>query len=83
MEQLFTIKKIREIKNEFSRIINDKLPESFNELINSLKKKKFYNLKSNVATRQVFCQRFVIENITKNLPELDWGFGRFKRFEQY
>jgi len=63
-------KKNKKIRDEITRLINNKLPESFDDHINSLKKKIFY-LKSSMATRQ--SSAFVIENITKNLPELIGG----------
>ena len=63
-------KKNKKIKDEITRIINNKLPDDFDENINSLKK-KIFDSKSNIATRQ--SSAFVIENITKNLPELVGG----------
>ena len=63
-------KKDKKIKNEINRIINLKLPEDFNKHIASLKK-KIFNLKPNQASRQA--SAFVLENITKNLPELIGG----------
>ena len=63
-------KKDKKIKDEISRIIKNKLPEGFDEQISSLKK-KFFNLKSTEASRK--SSAFVLENITKNLPELIGG----------
>ena len=63
-------KKNKKIRDEITRLINNKLPEGFDGHINSLKK-KIFNLKSSMATRQ--SSAFVIENITKNLPELIGG----------
>jgi len=63
-------KKNKKIRDEITRLINNKLPEGFDDHINSLKK-KIFNLKSSMATRQ--SSAFVIENITKNLPELIGG----------
>jgi len=63
-------KKDKKIKNEIDRIINHKLPEDFNKHIVSLKK-KIFDLKPNQASRQ--SSAFVLENITKNLPELIGG----------
>jgi len=63
-------KKNKKIRDEIARLINNKLPEGFDDHINSLKKKVF-DLKSSMATRQ--SSAFVIENITKNLPELIGG----------
>ena len=63
-------KKNKKIRNEITRLINNKLPKNFDDHINSLKK-KIFDLKSTMATRQ--SSAFVIENITKNLPELIGG----------
>ncbi len=63
-------KKDKKIKNEIKRIINHKLPDNFSEHIASLKK-KIFDLKPNQASRQ--SSAFVLENITKNLPELIGG----------
>jgi len=63
-------KKNKKIRDEITRLINNKLPEGFDDHINSLKK-KIFGLKSSMATRQ--SSAFVIENITKNLPELIGG----------
>ena len=63
-------KKNRKIREELSRIISGKLPESFDKLIEE-QKKKFFDLKSNIASRQGSAD--VLEEITKNLPELVGG----------
>ena len=63
-------KKDKKIKNEINRVINRKLPKNFDKHIASLKK-KIFDLKSNQASRQ--SSAFVLENITKNLPELIGG----------
>ncbi len=63
-------KKDKKIKNEIKRITSNKLPQDFNKHIASLKK-KIFNLKPNQASRQ--SSAFVLENITKNLPELIGG----------
>jgi len=63
-------KKSKKIKDEFSRIINNKLPEDFDKIIEE-QKKKFFNLKPNVASRQASAN--VLEEMTKNLPELVGG----------
>ena len=63
-------KKSKTIKEEFSRIINNKLPNNFDKLIEE-KKKKFFNQKHNIASRQSSAN--VLEEITKNLPELIGG----------
>jgi len=63
-------KKSKKIKDEFSRIINNKLPKDFDKIIEE-QKKKFFNLKPNVASRQASAN--VLEEMTKNLPELVGG----------
>ncbi len=63
-------KKNKKIRDEITRIINNKLPGDFNNHIASLKK-KIFDLKSNMASRQ--SSALVLENITKNLPELIGG----------
>ena len=63
-------KKNKKIKDEITRIINDKLPENFDNHIASLKK-KIFDLKSNMASRQ--SSALVLENIVKILPELIGG----------
>ena len=63
-------KKRKKIKDEFLRIINNKLPKNFDKLIEE-QKKKFFDLKPNVASRQ--SSAFILEGITKNLPELIGG----------
>ena len=44
-------KKSKKIKDEFSRIINNKLPKDFDKIIEE-QKKKFFDLKPNIASRQ-------------------------------
>ena len=63
-------KKNKKIKKELSRIVNNRLPENFDKLLEK-QKEKFFNLKSNIATRQGSAD--VLEEITKNLPELVGG----------
>ena len=63
-------KKNKKIKEELSRTINNKLPVNFDILIEE-QKKKFFDLKSNMASRQSSAN--VLEGITKNLPELIGG----------
>jgi len=63
-------KKNKKIRDEITRITNNKLPGDFNNHIASLKK-KIFDLKSNIASRQ--SSAFVLEHITKNLPELVGG----------
>jgi len=63
-------KKSKKIKDEFSRIINNKLPRDFDKIIEELKK-KFFDLKPNIASRQASSN--FLEEIIKNLPELVGG----------
>jgi len=63
-------KKSKKIRDEFSRIINNKLPKDFDKIIKDLKK-KFFDLKPNIATRQASAN--FLEEMTKNLPELVGG----------
>jgi len=63
-------KKNQKIKDEITRITNNKLPKDFDSHIATLKK-KIFDLKSNIASRQ--SSSFVLENITKKLPELIGG----------
>ena len=63
-------KKSKKIKEEFSRIINNKLPKNFDRLIEE-QKKRFFKLKSNIASRQSSAN--ILEEITQNLPELVGG----------
>ena len=63
-------KKSKKIKEEFFRVINDKLPKNFANLIYE-QKKKFFNLKLDLASRQSSAS--VLEGITRNLPELIGG----------
>ena len=63
-------KKSKKVKDEISRITNDKLPKNFDNLIEK-QKKKFFDLKPHIATRQ--SSSFVLEEITKTLTELVGG----------
>jgi len=63
-------KKNKKLKDEFSRIINDKLPKNFGENIYN-QKKKIFDLKPNIASRQSSAS--VLEGITNILPELIGG----------
>ncbi len=63
-------KKSKKVKDEFSRQINTKLPKNLDKIIDK-EKRKFFNLKPNVASRQSSAS--VLEAITKNLPELVGG----------
>ena len=66
----FYSKKSKKIKDEFSRVINNKLPRGFDKIIKE-KKRKFFDLKLNIASRQASAN--FLEEITKNLPELVGG----------
>jgi len=63
-------KKDKKIKDEIARIMENKLPKDFDKHIASLKE-KIFNLKPVQASRK--SSAFVLENITKNLPELIGG----------
>ena len=63
-------KKNKKIKEEFSRTVNNKLPKDFNKIIEQ-QKKKFFDLKQNIASRQASAN--CLEEIVKNLPELVGG----------
>ena len=63
-------KKSKKVKDEFSRQINTKLPKNLDKIIDE-EKRKFFDLKPNVASRQSSAS--VLEAITRNLPELVGG----------
>ena len=63
-------KKNKKIKDEFLRIIKNKLPNDFDKLLEE-KKKKFFNLKPLIATRQSSAN--ILEEIISDLPELVGG----------
>jgi len=63
-------KKNKKIRDELSRVVNDKLPKNFKEIIQE-KKKKFFTSRLSVASRQSSAS--VLEEITNNLPELIGG----------
>jgi transketolase len=63
-------KKNKKVKDEFSRVINDKLPKEFEKLINE-QKRKIFNLKPDIASRQSSAS--VLEKISNSLPELIGG----------
>jgi len=63
-------KKSKKIRDEFSRVINEKLPKNLSKIIDE-EKRKFFDLKPNIASRQ--SSALVLEAITKNLPELIGG----------
>ena len=73
LEKKWTViynKKSKKVRDELSRIINEKLPKNLGKIINK-EKRKFFDLKQNVASRQASAS--VLEAITKNLPELVGG----------
>ena len=63
-------KQSKKIKDDLTRIINNKLPDDFDKTFQELKK-KIFDLKPNLATRQSSAN--VLEEITKILPELIGG----------
>ena len=63
-------KKSKKVKDEFSRVINGKLPKNLDKIIDK-EKRKFFDLKPNIASRQSSAS--ILEAITKNLPELVGG----------
>jgi len=63
-------KKNKKIKEELSRIINNKLPKNFDNIIQQ-QKNKIFDTKPTIATRQSSAN--VIEEVIKNLPELIGG----------
>ena len=63
-------KKNKKIKDEFSRIFNNKLIKNFDEVI-ARKKEKIFNEKYVVATRK--SSEIVLEEIVKEIPELIGG----------
>ena len=63
-------KKDKKIRDEIDRIIKNKLPESFDKNITSLKK-KIFDLKPTQASRK--SSAYILENIIGNLPELIGG----------
>ena len=63
-------KKSKKLKDELSRVINDKLPKNFKKIIQE-QKKKFFDLKIDMASRQSSAS--VLEGITNMLPELIGG----------
>jgi len=63
-------KKSKKVKDEFSRVINEKLPKNLSKIIDE-EKRKFFDLKPNIASRQSSAS--VLEAITKRLPELVGG----------
>ena len=63
-------KKSKKIKDELKRISDNKLPKNFDKIIND-QKKKYFETKSGMATRQ--SSSSVLETITSILPELIGG----------
>jgi len=63
-------KKDKKIRDEISRIIENKLPESLDKHLASLKE-KIFNLKPVQASRK--SSAFILENLIENLPELIGG----------
>ena len=63
-------KKSKKVRDEFSRIINKKLPKNLDKIIKE-EKRKFFDLKPNIASRQ--SSALVLESITRYLPELIGG----------
>ena len=63
-------KKNKKIKDEFLRVINNKLPLDFNKSIEK-QKKNFFDLKPNIASR--LSSSYILEKITSILPELIGG----------
>ncbi len=63
-------KKNNKIKNEFIRIMNEKLPKNLSKIIEK-EKINFFSSKQAIATRKA--SELVIEKITNNLPELIGG----------
>ena len=63
-------KKNNKIKEEISRIINNKLPKNFDKIIKD-QKKKIFEEKSSIASRQSSAN--LLEAITESLPELVGG----------
>ena len=63
-------KKSSKIKDEFSRVITDELPNNFEKIIQE-QKNKFFTSKPNLASRQSSAS--VLENITNSFPELIGG----------
>ena len=62
--------KTKKIKDEFTRLVNGKLPKKLDKVIEE-EKRKFFDSKPTVASRKSSAS--VLEAITKNLPELIGG----------
>jgi len=63
-------KKGKKIKDEFTRLINGKLPKNLNKIMEK-EKRKFFDSKPTLASRKSSAS--VLEAITNNLPELIGG----------
>jgi len=63
-------KKGKKVKDEFSRVINEKLPKNLDKIIEK-EKRKFFDLKPTIASRKSSAS--VLEAITNNFPELIGG----------
>jgi len=63
-------KKGKKIKDEFTRLINGKLPKNLDKIIEE-EKRKFFDSKPTIASRKSSAS--VLEAITNNLPELIGG----------
>jgi len=63
-------KKEKKIKDEFTRLINGKLPKNLDKIIDE-EKRKFFDSKPTVASRKASAS--VLEAITNDLPELIGG----------
>jgi transketolase len=63
-------KKGKKIKDEFTRLINGRLPKNLDKIIEK-EKRKFFDSKSTLASRKSSAS--VLEAITNNLPELIGG----------
>ncbi|MDP6440727.1 MAG: transketolase [Pelagibacteraceae bacterium] len=63
-------KKGKKIKDEFTRLINGKLPKNLDKIIEK-EKRKFFDSKPTLASRKASAS--ILEAITNNLPELIGG----------
>ena len=63
-------KKGKKVKDEFSRVINEKLPKNLDKIIEE-EKRKFFDSKPTIASRNSSAS--VLEAVTNNLPELIGG----------
>jgi transketolase len=63
-------KKGKKIKDEFTRLINRKLPKNLDKIIEK-EKRKFFDSKPTLASRKASAS--ILEAITNNLPELIGG----------